>query len=432
MHPWRPEMVLLENIAAFLRRWRNSQRGSYTIIFALSLVPMLIAIGATMDYSLAYRAKERLSDAADAAALAAVDYQTTLPAASVAQATANNMFAGDIARYTDIKNTTVTTTITDTSAGRTAVVNYSGKISTVMLGIIGQTTLTLSGSSTAGAGVPVYMDFYLLLDNTPSMGIGATTTDIATMVNNTPDQCAFACHDLSNSNNYYNLAKSLGVTMRIDVVRTATQQLMTTATSTETVSNQFRMAIYTFGSSDTNVGLTAISSLTSNLANASSAASGIDLMTTSYQNYNNDQDTPFDSIMTQMNSVIPTPGTGASSSSPQKVLFLVTDGVADEYLPYSCTQPTTGGRCQEPLTTSLCTTMKNRGIKIAVLYTTYQPLPTNSWYNTWIGPFQPNLSTIMQSCATTGLFFAVSPTQGISTAMNALFQKALGTAHLTQ
>jgi len=38
------------------------------------------------------------------------------------------------------------------------------------------------------------------------------------MVSHTPDSCAFACHDLNNSNNYYLLAKSLGVTTRIDVL----------------------------------------------------------------------------------------------------------------------------------------------------------------------------------------------------------------------
>jgi hypothetical protein len=38
----------------------------------------------------------------------------------------------------------------------------------------------------------------------------------------------------------------------------------------------------------------------------------------------------------------------------------------------------------------------------------------------------------MQSCASPGLYFEVSPTQGISDAMNALFQKAIAEAHLTQ
>ena len=68
--------------------------------------------------------------------------------------------------------------------------------------------------------MPQYIDFYLLLDNSPSMGVGATPTDVSKMVNNTSDKCAFACHDLNDNNNYYKLAKTLGVTTRIDVLRT--------------------------------------------------------------------------------------------------------------------------------------------------------------------------------------------------------------------
>src|SRR6188472_3791041 len=123
------------------------------------------------------------------------------------------------------------------------------------------------------------------MDNSPSMGVGATPADVTMMVNNTPDKCAFACHDLSNSNNYYNLAKSLGVTARIDVLRTATQQLMDTATTTRAYSNQFRMAIYTFGAAADKAGLTRIQSLTSNLTTAKTSAAAIDLMTVPYQNY---------------------------------------------------------------------------------------------------------------------------------------------------
>ncbi len=37
---------------------------------------------------------------------------------------------------------------------------------------------------------------------------------------------------------------------------------------------------------------------------------------------------------------------------------------------------------------SFCKPLKDRGVKIAVLYTTYLPLPKNGWYNTWIRPFQ--------------------------------------------
>ena len=263
------------------------------------------------------------------------------------------------------------------------------------------------------------------------------------MVSNTPDQCAFACHDLSNSNDYYKLAKNLGVTMRIDVLRTATQKLMDTAKSTAVFSNQFRMAIYTFGASAKKSGLDTIQSLTSNLSTAKSAAAAIDLMTVPYQNYAADTATNFGDTLTDMDDAITKPGAGTTAAAPQKYLFFVSDGVADRINGSpGCSRPVTNGsdpqtgksyvRCQEPLDVSFCTKIKDRGIKIAVLYTTYLPLPTNAWYNTWIAPFASQIGPNMQSCASPGLYFEVSPTQGISEAMNALFQKAVAQARLTK
>jgi hypothetical protein len=85
--------------------------------------------------------------------------------------------------------------------------------------------------------------------------------------------------------------------------------------------------------------------------------------------------------------------------------------------------------------------MKNRGIKIVVLYTTYLALPTNSWYMSWIdlfnkGPYGPSVNSqiaaIMQRCASPGFYFEVSPTDGISQAMTALFQKVVTAARITR
>jgi hypothetical protein len=85
--------------------------------------------------------------------------------------------------------------------------------------------------------------------------------------------------------------------------------------------------------------------------------------------------------------------------------------------------------------------LKSRGIKIAVLYTTYLALPTNGWYMSWIDPFNagpygpsPNsqIATNMAACASPGFYFEVSPTDGISQAMSALFQKVVQEAHVTK
>ncbi|MGO7206637.1 hypothetical protein ACCT30_36870, partial [Rhizobium ruizarguesonis] len=116
---------------------------------------------------------------------------------------------------------------------------------------------------------------------------------------------------------------------------------------------------------------------------------------------------------------------------PEKILFFVSDGVGDSYKPSGCTKKTTGGRCQEPIDTSFCKPLKDRGVKIAVLYTTYLPLPSNDWYNTWIKPFQSEVPTKMQACASPGFYFEVTPTEGITDAMKALFLKVIRAPRIT-
>jgi len=458
MSPQAALRILLERIQDI----RSDVRGTIAITFAIASVPIILASGYAIDYSRAARLKTTLDAYADAAALNAVSkasmsacfgsscdsaVQTAAVAFFNAQVTnsANPLKVGSVS--------SVTALVVDTAStnNRKATITYTASIPTAFLGIMGINNLAVSNSgnpSVAQSAVPTYMDFYMLLDNTPSMGIGATATDVATMVANTPDQCGFACHTTSDpANNYYAIAKAHGVTMRIDVVAQAVAQLTSTATSMEVVSNQFRMAIYDFGADASSVALNQVFALSSSMSAAQTAASGIDLMTIPYQNYNNDQQTDFDGVLSAMNTAIPTPGAGNGTNPayPQKWLFFVTDGVADYNYPSTCTQSSLdsglGGRCMEPLTVANCTTMKNRGVNIAVLYTTYQQLPTNAWYMQYIDPFNqgpwgpsPNsqIAQNLQACATPGYYTEVSPTQGISTAINTLFQKAVSNARLTQ
>lgn len=337
---------------------RRDRRGNVAITFAFAAVPVIIAVGAAVDYSLANRTKAVLDSVADGAVLSATNLAAMSLTAKNAETRAVNFFNAEAASLKRGSVTTVSAKVTDNGNGRTAVVTYTAAVPTSLMGIAGINNINIGGSSTAASAVPTYIDFYLLLDNTPSMGVGATPADITTMVNNTPDQCAFACHQLDVApNDYYGLAKKLGVTTRIDVVRSATQQLMDTAAATETVSNQFRAAIYTFGASASSAGLTRIHPLSSSLSTAKTEAANIDLMTVPYQNYASDTDTNFDDVLSDMNKEIATPGNGSTVSSPQKILFFVSDGVADA-ANISCTQSTSAGqdpqtgtkytRCQEP------------------------------------------------------------------------------------
>ena len=150
-------------------------------------------------------------------------------------------------------------------------------------------------------------------------------------------------------------------------------------------------------------------------------------------NNNNDTDTNFETAMSQINGIMPNPGTGTPTSTPQEVLFIVTDGVDDEAIGDLLGDAERSNRCQQPFNTTWCTTVKNRGIRIAVLYTEYLPLPTNSWYNTWISPFQSQIATNMQSCASTGPVSSRSPPTATSPPpCRRCSQQAVATARLTQ
>ena len=437
-------------LRSLLNRFRRNTSGTIAVIFVLASLPIMTSVGCAVDYSRATQLRTKLQSAIDAASVGSVAKSS--PGFIVAGSmTSDGPIAAGITDVTNIFNAnmngvtgftlnSMTPAMTKTGSVITSTAQFSAQIPTMFLGLIGKSTVTVTGTSTATTKMPLYIDFYLLLDNSPSMGVGATPADVSKMVSNTSDQCAFACHDLNDNNNYYKLAKTLGVTTRIDVLRIATQSLMDMAATTQTYSSQFRMAIYDFGASASTAGLRALFSLSGSLSSAKTAAGNIDLMTVNGQNENNDQDTQFTTIMPAINLAISTPGAG-TSGAPMKYLFFVSDGVADEYNPASCIKTTTSsGRCQSPLNTALCTTIKARGIKIAVLYTTYLALPTNSWYNSWIAPFNtgpygpsPNsqIAKNMESCASPDLYFEVSPTQGISEAMNALFQKAVADARIS-
>ena len=212
----------------------------------------------------------------------------------------------------------------------------------------------------------------------------------------------------------------------------ATQSLMSSAASMEGSNQQYQMAIYTFNNS----GLSTIQALTSNLANAQGGGGQYQRGGSLLQQLA-DENEPEQRHRYELRNrhvgdqhLMPLPGTGTPASTPQEVLFIVSDGVDDE-VSSSCSQTLDGNRCQQPFNTTWCTTIKNRGIQIAVLYTDYLPLPTNSWYNNWIAPFQNQIAPNMESCASPGMFFSVTTDGDITAAMQTLFQQAVAAARLT-
>jgi Flp pilus assembly protein TadG len=470
-----PAGALLETI----KRFGNERSGNVALLFGLTLVPLTFLIGMGLDFSNAVQKKALLDAAADAAVLAAVTPAMLTQPDAASITAAENMFNAQASAIGGLSYEAPTVTVSNSGLTRTVTVNYTASSINSFGGVLGMATWPISSGTGTGAnnappqavnsGAP-NINFYLLLDNSPSMDLPATSAGITAMINatkNAPSSganaggCAFACHEsdpkadnLGNPNNEdnYALAQNLGVVTRIQNMASATQSLMTTAAATEAANNAtYQAAIYTMDpsgvpSGNTLSGLYTVQLLTSNLTTAKASAGTINVLEVYSNNYltssydNSDTDTDFDSAMSQINTFMPNPGTGAANDHPQEVLFIVTDGVEDK-IDGTCSDATVstsiGTRCQQPFDTTWCTTVKNRGILIAVLYTEYLPLPTsgtgsNSWYNSYVAPYQSQIGPNLQNCASAGLYFSVTTDGDITSAMNTLFQQAVTTARLVQ
>jgi Flp pilus assembly protein TadG len=404
-------------------RFCRANQGSVAIVIALALVPLLGLMGAALDYARAGKVRTKLTGLADAAALAAVSKNALGTTAAQAKTTALNEFNTQLASLAGFTLGNVAATVTDTSNNRTAIVTYTAKVPTTLLGVLGINNITVGTTSTAQASLPIYTDFYLLLDGSPSMGIGATPTDIAKIaaVNN---GCGFACHSpAATPANYpgYVQPNVPGATLRIDVLKSAAQQVISAAQSNQAVANQFRVGLYTFVGT-----VSTLTDLTTNLAQAQAATNTIALPTT-------DVGTQIGDSVNWLGVHKVTSSGNGTSGSPVKFVFLITDGVEDwgsDYTPGpydNLANPRgywQGQPCCGAILPAACNAIKNKGVTLAVLYTTYDPLNA-PLYTQLVQPYANNIAPALQACASPGFFFQADYSSEILTAVQAMFAQAI-------
>src|SRR3546814_3360225 len=68
---------------------------------------------------------------------------------------------------------------------RQATVRYSAKSINMFGGLLGADPLTVSGAATASAAQPPNVDFYLAMDNSPSMLLPATSDGVTKIIDAT-------------------------------------------------------------------------------------------------------------------------------------------------------------------------------------------------------------------------------------------------------
>lgn len=421
------------------RAIKSDQQGNFGVMTALLIVPLIAAAGLAVDFGMAVDERTALMNAADAAAVGALSEKST----SVAQAMtmpangeiqlgnddARRLFLAQLPQTLRDRLKSVSVSIKRENSELTANVSFTAAIPTAFMGVIGKESIGVSGAAKATYQTNAFIDFFMLLDNTPSMGLGATNADIAKLEANFG--CAFACHATGKAeDNTLQAARDLSVKLRIDVVRDATKKLTEDVDLYKLVNNQYRMAVYSFGTNADNLGLKEIAKLTSNMDDVDKAVTNLDLMSTVKNNYNDNTLTDFASTFASIKPVVGTVGTGNSTTDRQKVVFLVSDGMTDAEKAV-CSGSQKDDRCMEPIDPAACKDLKDKGIKVAVVYTTYIPLPDDKFWVNRIKPFDSRLRPSMEACATPGYFIEASPNEDIGKAMQTLFRKLMNSPRLT-
>jgi hypothetical protein len=150
-----------------------------------------------------------------------------------------------------------------------------------------------------------------------------------------------------------------------------------------------------------------------------------------------------------MNSLITSVGTG-TQASPLPYVFIVTDGSQDyqtqsngnwgaQNWSANGTVPYQNSATIIPpnsvTSTDYCTTMKNRGIKIAILYIPYETIQNATTFasseDIYANNNIANIPTALQTCASPNFFFTANTPTDINNALIAMFDQAVSTAHLS-
>jgi len=537
---WKTQAIRAR-LRPLIRGFLANTRGNVAVITALSALPVITAIGCVVDYSIASTIKTKLQAAADAATLAAVSANSPLVATAKTMtgngAVANgptytqNFFDSNLASApadTGYNSPSRTGTVTKSGTTMTATLSYSAVVPTFFLGIIGHPTVSITGSSTSSYTLPSYIDFYLMLDVSGSMGMPSTPAEMTRLQSVNPDNfgqyptgCTLACHftaqgacgqsnqgptpavgqptnpspggycqgyiisrvgttpsSITSGTNATNGNKvnwtnpqvsscpSPGtascIQLRLDAVGYAVNALLSQANATEGqdgITNQFRVGLYPFiqnlcysnlnSSNSCSVGLT--TNLTGGTINnfATTLAS---LLDTGQNSTLGSGGTHFENALNTMNAnVIANPAGSGSSSNPLPYLFIVTDGSQDYQTQWNGNwgSQNWSSTAQVPYQnsatvippnsvtgTDYCTTMKNRGITIAILYIPYQTIinANASFASNEDGYANANIANIpaaLQTCASTNFFYTANSPTDIQNALIAMFKQAVSTAHVS-
>ena len=435
--------LLIARLKTGIARLCSDRAGNIATIFGLAVLPMLGAVGVAVDFVRVSDASSKLQTAADLASLAGASGMTLdktgASDASIPAITAIALLAFDrsVVAYPDINITDRSATATIVNGTVTVNLAYTAKLSSNFGQIfsISQYNISSSAQAVNSVGTINYTDFYMVMDVSGSMAIAATVDDQARLMAATAGDaqttaCAFACHDINADlkNRTYattnltneQIARQENITLQIDVMKQAVKELIDQAGVATIKQGQFRFGLFPFSYT-----LRTLSDLSSDFTGTKSLVDTLDFSDWG-PTYGN---TYFNVMFDAMTSKVGTSGDGLTAQHSKKYMFLITDGVNNQFQ----FNVTTESEAITPMSPSACDAIKAQGVQIAVLQTTYPPLAWGT-YTDVIQPALPQVQANLQACASPGLYYLAADSTSISTGLQKLFAKtgSLASSRLTR
>lgn len=371
-----------------LRKLFAHSGGNIALSFALLLVPLITAVGMSLDYVRAYNIRTKMQSNLDTALLAAVKSVGTLDDDAIEEQI-KNWFAAqteeDETGYS-LGNIDIDTSNQEITASATLTVP------TTLLKVANIDSIDVGVSTSVAGPGESYLNVYIVLDKSASMLLAATTAGQQTMQSKA--NCVFACHTPEGASYTYNkktyttnygLAKAMGVQLRADVSLAAVEEVLDMVDTYDSTHKRIKVGLYKVGQTATQV-LAPTFSTSDARKKLSDDTSGLTSATSEPATY-------FDYSMPALKKLIGTAGDGSTANSPMKLVLMLTDGVQSERNWVNQTStgirfPTAQGSLQKadtPLNPDWCANIKDLNASFGVLYTEYLPMTWDWGYEATVG-----------------------------------------------
>lgn len=429
-------------------RLLRGEGGNVAMMLALVIIPLVLAVGVGVDYARLVKAQSAVQNVVDGATLMGASALSTKTDAQITQAVKDWSAQSYDVDFGTLTIDAVTIDRTNLKVSTTATL----AVPTSFGALAGVDTFSATITSAAVAPNRPYMNVYLLLDNSASMGLAATTAGQTTM--NSKVGCVFACHTDEGAtfkiggvtyHTTYDASVALGVTLRRDVMNTAAKKVISMIDAVDPSHERIKVGVYYF-----NQDVSTAQSLSYDTTKSTAALSG------SHSKLGVDG-TYFDTSLATMKTIVGTAGDGSTAAKPLKLVLMVTDGVQSlrswvtsgvnwtcvSWSGSTCIKYKNGAHWDKvaPNKPANCSALKSNGATFGVLYTEYLSIPLDWGYNGTVGNTMPTswgtlasgvsssitkreyLPYALKDCASTDYYMSANSTSEIEGGLTTLFDK---------